>query len=88
MPAYRGTASIRKRPPAQDPPRILGIGLRSGPTGGAFSHGRGTPVAHFVVSTRDSRRERDLELQRHLAYKKPPPRKNFGMTMPRLLGGF
>ena len=28
---YRGTSLIRKRPPPQDPPRTLGIGLQWGP---------------------------------------------------------
>ena len=30
---YRGTSPIRKRPPPQDPPKTLGIGLRKGPKG-------------------------------------------------------
>ena len=34
--AYRGTSLIRKRPPPQDPPRTLGIGLRQGSTGWRF----------------------------------------------------
>ena len=30
---YRGTPPTRKRPPHEDPPRTLGIGLRKGPKG-------------------------------------------------------
>ena len=33
---YRGTSLITKRPPPQDPPRSLGIGVRWGPMGGSF----------------------------------------------------
>ena len=33
---YRDTSLIRKRPPSQDPPRTLGIGLRWGPRGVRF----------------------------------------------------
>jgi len=36
---YRGTSLARKRPPPQDPPRILGVGLLSGLRG-----------VHFLVS--------------------------------------
>ena len=35
-PPYRGTSLIRNRPPPQDPPRTLGIGLRYGPRGVRF----------------------------------------------------
>jgi len=31
--SYRSTSPIRKRPPPQDPPSTLGIGLRKGPRG-------------------------------------------------------
>ena len=33
---YRGTSPIRKRPPPEEPPRTLGIGLRWVPRGVRF----------------------------------------------------
>jgi len=43
---YRDTSPIRRRPPPQDPPRTLGIGLLQGPTGGLFLMGE---VPLYVV---------------------------------------
>ena len=44
---YRGTSPIRKRPPSQDPPRTLGIGIRQGPKGLRFLVSE-VPL-HFLV---------------------------------------
>jgi len=50
---YMVTSPVRRRPPPQDPPLTLGIGLRKGPTEGGwyFSDERSTPVAHKQVHT-------------------------------------
>ena len=47
--SLQGYLARKKMPPPLEPHRTLGIGLRLGPRGGAFSYERGTPVQVFLI---------------------------------------
>ena len=47
---YRGTSPIKKCPPPEDPPRVLGIGLQWGPRGVHLGLQWGPRGVRFVIS--------------------------------------